>query len=87
MYTECRYLLLGHAFEKVGAHRVLLKTDSRNVRSQTAIARLGAVREGVHRKQMIAKDGHQRDTVMFSIIDTEWSAVKADLERKLSDGK
>ena len=82
--TECKYLLLSHAFETLGCIRVQLKTDARNVRSQRAIERLGAVKEGVLRKQMILHDGHQRDTVMYSIIDTEWSAVKARLEEKLS---
>lgn len=80
---KCKYLLLRHAFETLGALRVQLKTDLRNVRSQNAIARLGATREGILRKQMIAKDGHHRDAVMFSIIDTEWPAVKANLEAKL----
>ena len=82
--TECKYLLLRHAFEALGCIRVQLKTDARNIRSQRAIERLGAVKEGVLRKQMILHDGHQRDTVMYSIIDTEWSAVKARLEEKLS---
>jgi RimJ/RimL family protein N-acetyltransferase len=81
--TECKYLLLRHAFEDLGAIRVQLKTDLRNARSQQAIARLGAVREGVLRKHMIVKDGYQRDTVMFSITDTEWPAVKGRLEAKL----
>ncbi len=82
--TECKYLLLRHAFETLGAIRVQLKTDSRNERSQRAIERLGAVREGILRKQMILESGYQRDTVMYSIIDTEWPAVKAGLEAKMS---
>jgi N-acetyltransferase len=81
--TECKYLLLQHAFEELGAIRVQLKTDGRNVVSQRAIERLGAVREGVLRKHMIVQDGYQRDSVMYSIIDTEWPAVKARLEEKL----
>jgi len=81
--TECKYLLLRHAFEDLGALRVQLKTDSRNVRSQNAIARLGAAREGVLRKQMIAKGGYHRDSVMYSITDVEWPAVKSNLEDKL----
>ena len=81
--TECKYLLLRHAFENLGCIRVQLKTDSRNVRSQRAIERLGAVREGVLRKHMILHTGYQRDTVMYSIIDTEWGGVKARLEEKL----
>jgi RimJ/RimL family protein N-acetyltransferase len=74
---------LRHAFETLGCIRVQLKTDARNIRSQRAIERIGAVKEGVLRKQMILHNGYQRDTVMYSIVDTEWSAVKARLEEKL----
>ena len=81
--TECKYLLLRHAFESLDAIRVQLKTDSRNQRSQQAIERLGAVREGVLRTQRILENGYQRDTVMYSIIATEWPAVKSALEEKL----
>ncbi|MBI4789582.1 MAG: GNAT family N-acetyltransferase [Chloroflexi bacterium] len=81
--TECKYLLLRHAFETLGCIRVQLKTDARNIRSQRAIERLGAVKEGVLRKHMIVKNGIERDTVMYSITDTEWPAVKATLEGKL----
>jgi RimJ/RimL family protein N-acetyltransferase len=82
--TEAKYLLLRHAFEELAAVRVQLKTDSRNVQSQTAIARLGAVREGVLRKHMLVRDGLFRDTVMFSITDTEWPGVKTRLEHLLA---
>lgn len=85
--TECKYLLLRHAFDHLGAIRVQLKTDSRNVVSQRAIERLGAVREGVLRKQMIVQNGYQRDTVMYSITDDEWPAVKAHLEAKLDGSR
>jgi len=78
--TEAKFLLLRHAFETLGCGRVQLKTDGRNVRSQTAIARLGAVREGVLRSHMIMPDGYVRDSVMFSIVASEWPAVKARLE-------
>jgi|SRR5579872_607000 len=82
--TECKYLLLRHAFEALGAVRVQLKTDARNVRSQNAIERIGAKREGVLRKHMIrAHDGFIRDSAMFSIVDDEWPAVKARLEDML----
>lgn len=81
--TECKYLLLRHAFESLGCVRVQLKTDGRNVRSQRAIERLGAVQEGVLRKYQIRYDGYQRNTVMYSIVDTEWQAVKARLEEFL----
>jgi RimJ/RimL family protein N-acetyltransferase len=82
--TECKYLLLRHAFETLGCIRVQLKTDERNVRSQRAIERLGAVREGLLRKYQVTYTGHQRNTVMYSIIDTEWSAVKKRLEGMLN---
>ena len=78
--TECKYLLLRHAFETLGCNRVQLKTDLRNERSQAAIARLGAVREGVLRAQMVMPDGWVRDTVMFSIVAAEWPGAKARLE-------
>jgi RimJ/RimL family protein N-acetyltransferase len=83
--TEAKYLLLRHAFESLGCVRVTLKTDGRNTRSQAAIERLGAVREGVLRKHMNVR-GYQRDTVYFSILETEWPAVKARLEARLTAG-
>ena len=81
--TNCKYLLLTHAFEDLGAIRVQLKTDSRNRQSQTAIERIGARREGVLRKHMIMWDKHERNTVMYSIIDKEWPEIKAQLRLKL----
>ncbi|HEV2235588.1 MAG TPA: GNAT family protein, partial [Ktedonobacterales bacterium] len=78
--TECKFLLLRHAFETLGAMRVQLKTDLRNTRSQNAIARIGGVREGVLRKHRLVQGGYPRWTVVFSIIDDEWPAVKARLE-------
>lgn len=81
--TECKYLLLRHCFETLGTIRVQLKTDLRNTRSQAAISRLGAVREGVLRQHRILHDGYIRDTVMFSITDQEWPSVKARLEQYL----
>lgn len=81
--TECKLVLLTHAFEVLGCNRVQLKTDARNERSQAAIARLGAVREGVWRRHLVMPDGHLRDTVMFSIIAEEWPAVKARLTQRL----
>lgn len=82
--TECKYLLMQHAFETLGCIRVQLKTDLRNTRSQRAIERLGAVREGVLRKNIIMPDGYQRSSVMYSVIDEEWPAVKARLKHYLS---
>jgi len=78
--SECKFLLLCHAFEDLGAVRVTLKTDGRNEQSQRALERLGAVREGVLRKHMALWDGYIRDTVYYSILDTEWPEVKRRLE-------
>jgi RimJ/RimL family protein N-acetyltransferase len=81
--TECKYLLLCHAFETLGCIRVQLKTDLRNERSQKAIERIGAVREGVLRNHMILPDGRIRHSVFYSILDTEWPGVKKRLEEML----
>jgi RimJ/RimL family protein N-acetyltransferase len=81
--TECKYLLLKHAFEMLGCVRVWLKTDRRNLRSQHAIERMGAVREGVLRNHMILPDGYIRDSVMYSILPQEWPQVKLKLEARL----
>lgn len=78
--TECKYLLMSHAFETWGCVRVQIKTDLRNERSQRAIERLGATREGVLRKNVIMPDGYQRSSVMYSVIDEEWPAVKLRLQ-------
>ncbi|HJR51201.1 MAG TPA: GNAT family protein [Gemmatimonadales bacterium] len=80
--TESKLLFLTHCFERLGCVRVALKTDGRNLRSQEAIARLGAVREGVLRRHMQVR-GYQRDTVYFSILSEEWPAVKARLRARL----
>lgn len=84
--TEVKYLMLRHAFETMGCMRVELKTDVLNERSRKAILRLGATEEGVFRKHMVVAGGRIRDTIYFSIIDSEWPAVKAELERKLARG-
>jgi RimJ/RimL family protein N-acetyltransferase len=81
--TECKYLLLKHAFETLGCIRVQLKTDLRNERSQKAIERIGAVKEGVLRNHMILPDGRIRHSVFYSIIASEWEAVKGGLEEML----
>ena len=81
--TEAKYLLLSHAFEQLGCLRVQIKTDWRNERSQRAIERLGAVREGVRRHHMIMPDGHVRDSIYYSILAEEWPGVKAGLEYRL----
>jgi RimJ/RimL family protein N-acetyltransferase len=78
--TECKYLLLGQAFEKLSYQRVQFKTDLRNERSQLALERIGAVREGVLRKNVIMPDGYARSSVVYSILADEWPRVKAHLE-------
>ena len=81
--TECKYLLLTHAFETLKVIRAQIKTDSLNVRSQAAIERIGAVKEGVLRNHMITPDGRFRDSVFYSILDSEWAGVKKKLEEML----
>ncbi|MFS0776535.1 GNAT family protein [Neobacillus sp. 3P2-tot-E-2] len=81
--TECKYLLLRHAFESWQLRRIQLKTDSRNFRSQQAIERIGAVKEGTLRKDRKISGGYVRDTVFFSILQDEWRIVKKELARKL----
>ena len=80
---EAKYLLIKHAIEDLGAIRVQFTVDARNERSQRAIEKLGAVREGVLRKATILPDGHLRDSVVYSILDDEWPGVKANLEERL----
>jgi len=77
--TEAKRLLLTHAFETLGVNRVELKTDALNVKSRRAISRIGATQEGIFRKHLITASGRVRDTVYFSIIDSEWPAIKARL--------
>jgi RimJ/RimL family protein N-acetyltransferase len=74
--TECKLLLLRHAFETLGANRVWLQTDKRNERSQRAIARLGATREGELRNERVLADGHLRTSVVFGITKEDWSSVR-----------
>lgn len=81
--TEAKLLQLTYAFDELGATRVALKTDGRNLRSQAAIERLGAVREGALRRHIRMPDGFMRDTVYYSILSDEWPAVKARLEERL----
>jgi N-acetyltransferase len=83
--TEAKYLMLRHAFEVWKCLRVELKTDRMNQRSRNAILRLGAKEEGTLRKHMLTWDGRQRDSVYFSILDTEWPGVKAGLESKIAE--
>ncbi len=82
--TAAKLLLLTHAFERLQCLRVELKTDSRNAASHAAILRIGATEEGTLRSHMICADGAHRDTVYFSILESEWPAVKAGLSERLA---
>ncbi len=82
--TEAKLLMLRYAFEDAGVHRVQLQTDGRNERSQAAIARLGAVREGVLREDVVLPDGIRRSSVYFSVLAPEWPAVRQRLETMLA---
>lgn len=82
---ECKYLILRYCFEELGLYRVQIKTDQRNTRSQRAIERLGATKEGVLRKERVLDDGYIRNAVVYSIIDDEWSLIKEQLEKKLCE--
>ncbi len=72
-------LLLGYAFDTLGAERVQFKTDNANLRSQAALRKIGATQEGVLRRHMLRRDGTYRDSVVFSILRSEWSAVRGRL--------
>ena len=74
--TEVKQLLLTHAFERLRCIRVEFKTDARNTRSQRALERIGAVREGVLRNHMIVQGDYLRDSVYFSVLESEWPEVK-----------
>jgi RimJ/RimL family protein N-acetyltransferase len=81
---EMKLLLFQLAFDSWGAHRVQLKCDGRNIQSQRAIEKLGAVREGVLRKHLVLSDGFVRDTVMYSVTAADWPAVKNGLVERLA---
>lgn len=83
--AECKLLLLGHAFDDCGFGRVKIQTDAINARSQAAIAKLGATREGVLRRHKARGDGTFRDTVVFSVLSTEWPQVADRLRARLAD--
>ena len=83
--TECKYLLLTHAFEKLDAIAVEFRTHWHNHKSRAAIARLGAKQDGVLRNHQKSADGVFRDTVVFSIINLEWPVVRKSLEYKLGE--
>jgi N-acetyltransferase len=82
--TETKYVVLQYCFEELGMIRVQLKTDERNVRSQKAIERLGAVKEGVMRNERILASGYVRNAVLYSITSDEWAGVKQELLNKIA---
>lgn len=81
--AACKRLLLGNAFDAIGCVRVELKCDARNARSRAAIKKLGATEEGTFRKHKILGDGYIRDSVYFSILDSEWPTVRTALDARL----
>ncbi|MGH6647276.1 GNAT family N-acetyltransferase [Aquabacterium sp.] len=83
--TEAKYLMLRHAFETWGCHRVELLTDERNTKSRDAIRRIGAQEEGVLRSHMVMRDGYIRNSVIHGITAADWPSAKAMLESKLGD--
>jgi RimJ/RimL family protein N-acetyltransferase len=82
--VEAKLLMLGHAFERLGCMRVELKTDARNERSRAAMAALPAQFEGIFRKHMLMPGIGVRDSAYYSVIDEDWPAVRANLERRLA---
>lgn len=84
--TESKLLMLSHAFDTLGAARVVWHTDIHNERSQAAIARLGATREGELRKHRIRRDGSWRTTVQYSMTDDDWPAARTALTERLARG-
>jgi RimJ/RimL family protein N-acetyltransferase len=83
--VESKLLLLEHAFERLGCLRVEFKTDARNDRSRAALAALPAQFEGVFRKHMLVRGGERRNSAYYSVVDDEWPAVRANLERRLAE--
>jgi RimJ/RimL family protein N-acetyltransferase len=83
--TAAKRLLLGHAFEALAANRVELKTDALNENSRNAIGRIGGVQEGILRQHVVCASGRIRDTVYFSILASEWPAVRRRLDERLTN--
>jgi RimJ/RimL family protein N-acetyltransferase len=81
--TEAKLLMLGHAFDRLGALRVEFKTDALNERSRQALLGIGAIFEGIFRQHMLVSDGRRRDTAWYSVIDSEWPAVREHLVLRL----
>ena len=84
--TECKLLLLTHAFEELGAHRVEFKTDSLNEASRAALLGIGATEEGIFRNHMLSQGGRKRHSAYYSVIDDEWPRVKEALLDRLRRG-
>jgi RimJ/RimL family protein N-acetyltransferase len=82
--TDAKYLLLGHAFETLGARRVEFKTDAKNARARAALAAIPAEFEGIHRKHMIVRDGARRDSAWYAVIDDDWPEARSALERRIA---
>jgi len=82
--TDAKLLQLGYAFETLGCRRVEFKTDALNERSRAALAGIGGTFEGVHRRHMLVREGENRDSAWYSVLDEEWPAVRAHLERRLA---
>jgi N-acetyltransferase len=82
--TEAKYLLLRHAFEELCMRRVEFKTDALNERARAALAAIPSEFEGIHRKHMIVRGGERRDSAWYAVIDDDWPAVKAALERRIA---
>jgi len=83
--VEAKLLMLRQAFEVWGCRRVELKTDAQNDRSRGAMEAMGATFEGIHRKHMLVRDGENRDSAWYSVLDEEWPAVERGLTGRLRD--
>lgn len=87
MNTEAKFLLLQHCFENLQLLRVQFRTDTRNIRSRRSLEKLGAHFEGIVRKERVLENGTVRDAALYSIIDSEWPLVRADLLQKITIGR
>ena len=83
--VEAKFLQMRHAFETWGCRRVELKTDALNERARGALEALGATFEGIHRNHMLVRDGENRDSAWYSVIDEEWTTVREHLEARLAE--
>jgi RimJ/RimL family protein N-acetyltransferase len=82
--AEAKLLQLRHAFEELGCRRVEFKTDALNERARAALEAIGAAFEGVHRKHMLVRDGENRDSAWYAIVDDDWPAARTRLEQRLA---